>query len=64
MQEKNEQSSNEMAKHILHNRVDATEQIMLHTVRNERKQSDVEETLSKQWFSIDKMIRYTCIQYI
>ena len=61
---KNEQSSNEMAKHILHNRADATEQIMLHTVRNERKQSDVEETHSKQWFSIDKMIRSTCIQHI
>lgn len=48
-----------MAKHILHNRADATEQIMLHTVRNERKQSDVEETHSKQWFTIDKMIRST-----
>ena len=34
------------------------------TVRNERKQSDVEETHSKQWFSIDKMIRSTCIQHI
>jgi len=61
---KNEHSNNEMAKQRLDNRADATEQNMVDTVRNERKQSDIEETHSKQWFSIDKMIRSKCIQHI
>ena len=61
---KNEHSNNEMAKQRLDNRADATEQNMVDTVRNERKQSDIEETHNKQWFNINKMIRSTCIQHI
>ena len=61
---KNEHSNNEIAKQRLDNRADATKQNMVDTVRNERKQSDIEETHNKQWFNINKMIRSTCIQHI